>query len=246
VIAADVTLENAPPIEAMPSNEEVESRGEDANASEIAEASAELISEEVRTFEVVETPAESIAPTEAAADPIIEAEPSPSVTSEQTESASLAATGVDSSLEMNAAAGAPEPEMIEVWRPGRPEGRRRPRGEYRHARHGSARSEGANRHAGAVETIGGEVAAPSSAAAEGEHPKAAEQNAGESARRPHRRRRHGGEPPRHDRQAGHAARHDRHRPERREVREKAPDPNSPFAKLASLKAQLEADAKERR
>jgi hypothetical protein len=31
-----------------------------------------------------------------------------------------------------------------------------------------------------------------------------------------------------------------------ERREKAPDPNSPFAKLAGLKAQLEADAKERR
>jgi ATP-dependent RNA helicase SUPV3L1/SUV3 len=30
-----------------------------------------------------------------------------------------------------------------------------------------------------------------------------------------------------------------------ERREKAPDPNSPFAKLAALKAQLEADAKER-
>ena len=29
-------------------------------------------------------------------------------------------------------------------------------------------------------------------------------------------------------------------------RDKAPDPDSPFAKLASLKAQLEADAKERR
>jgi hypothetical protein len=31
-----------------------------------------------------------------------------------------------------------------------------------------------------------------------------------------------------------------------ERREKTPDPNSPFAKLAGLKAQLEADAKERR
>ena len=41
------------------------------------------------------------------------------------------------------------------------------------------------------------------------------------------------------------ARHDRQdrRPDRRE---KAPDPNSPFAKLAALKAQLEAEAKERR
>jgi ATP-dependent RNA helicase SUPV3L1/SUV3 len=29
-------------------------------------------------------------------------------------------------------------------------------------------------------------------------------------------------------------------------REREPDPNSPFAKLAALKAQLEADAKERR
>ncbi len=33
---------------------------------------------------------------------------------------------------------------------------------------------------------------------------------------------------------------------RPEPREKAADPNSPFAKLAALKAQLEADAKERR
>jgi ATP-dependent RNA helicase SUPV3L1/SUV3 len=44
---------------------------------------------------------------------------------------------------------------------------------------------------------------------------------------------------------------DRERPSRpprfeRREREKAPDPNSPFAKLAALKAQLEADAKERR
>jgi ATP-dependent RNA helicase SUPV3L1/SUV3 len=33
---------------------------------------------------------------------------------------------------------------------------------------------------------------------------------------------------------------------RQERREKAPDPNSPFAKLAALKAQLESEAKERR
>jgi len=32
----------------------------------------------------------------------------------------------------------------------------------------------------------------------------------------------------------------------KQAREKRPDPNSPFAKLAALKAQLEADAKERR
>jgi len=36
------------------------------------------------------------------------------------------------------------------------------------------------------------------------------------------------------------------RGEGRERRDKAPDPNSPFAKLAALKEQLEANAKERR
>ena len=49
-----------------------------------------------------------------------------------------------------------------------------------------------------------------------------------------RPRREGQRPP-------HVARH-----ERQERREKAPDPNSPFAKLAALKAQLEEEAKERR
>ena len=68
---------------------------------------------------------------------------------------------------------------------------------------------------------------------------------------PWRRAKFGGEQrfdrPRRDRDRPppNAARHERQdrRPERRE---KAPDPNSPFAKLAALKAQLEADAKERR
>src|SRR5262249_55897927 len=39
---------------------------------------------------------------------------------------------------------------------------------------------------------------------------------------------------------------DRHDYGPRREREKQPDPNSPFAKLAALKAQLEANAKERR
>jgi len=57
----------------------------------------------------------------------------------------------------------------------------------------------------------------------------------------HRRRRQGDhrfDRPRRERAPGQAP-----RPERRE---KTPDPNSPFAKLAALKAQLEAEAKERR
>jgi ATP-dependent RNA helicase SUPV3L1/SUV3 len=244
-IHGEATFENSPPIEGTPSNEEAEPRSERAEASEMAETPSELISQEVQTFEIVETPAESIAPTEPAASPSIEPEPSPSATSEHTESAPLPAADVAVSSDTGAAAPLREPEMIELWRPGRPEGRRRPRGEHRHARHGSGRSEGVPRHAGPVESAVREIAAPSSPA-DGDQPQAAEQNGGETARRPHRRRRHGAEQPRHDRQGGHAARHDRHRPERREAREKAPDPNSPFAKLAALKAQLEADAKERR
>jgi len=57
-----------------------------------------------------------------------------------------------------------------------------------------------------------------------------------------------GGPPRHRRKPEHRAdRSQRERPpaKRFERREKMPDPNSPFAKLAALKAQLEADAKER-
>jgi ATP-dependent RNA helicase SUPV3L1/SUV3 len=51
-----------------------------------------------------------------------------------------------------------------------------------------------------------------------------------------------------ERQEDRQYRQKRDRPpaKRFEHREKRPDPNSPFAKLAALKAQLEADAKERR
>jgi len=49
---------------------------------------------------------------------------------------------------------------------------------------------------------------------------------------------------RHDQKDRHDYKDRREPPQRRE-REKQPDPNSPFAKLAALKAQLEANAKER-
>jgi ATP-dependent RNA helicase SUPV3L1/SUV3 len=51
---------------------------------------------------------------------------------------------------------------------------------------------------------------------------------------------------RQDRHQDRSQKHERAPVKRFERREKAPDPNSPFAKLAALKAQLEADAKERR
>ena len=134
------------------------------------------------------------------------------------------------------------PDLVDVWRPGRSEGRRRPRGPRRGA------GKEANRHANtrpAEQPQVGAIATP--AAGEAPPPSAAETSPAAELRarsgRPVRhRRRHGGEhsPDRPQRE--------RERPpvRRFERREKAPDPNSPFAKLAALKAQLEADAKERR
>jgi ATP-dependent RNA helicase SUPV3L1/SUV3 len=58
----------------------------------------------------------------------------------------------------------------------------------------------------------------------------------------HRQDRH--QDRRHDEKDRHDHKDRREPPQRRE-REKQPDPNSPFAKLAALKAQLEANAKER-
>ncbi|MBZ0146198.1 MAG: hypothetical protein K8F62_01480, partial [Pseudorhodoplanes sp.] len=63
-------------------------------------------------------------------------------------------------------------------------------------------------------------------------------------RRDGERPQHGKGKPRFEGKRGRHERFDQgKRPERAE---RQPDPNSPFAKLAALKAQLEADSKERR
>ncbi|MGD9847232.1 MAG: helicase, partial [Variibacter sp.] len=137
-----------------------------------------------------------------------------------------------------------EPIMIEVWRPGRFENReKRP-----HRRHQRRDQRSAQKLAAEAQTIPSEtVAAPADAVAAPPQPQP----------RPHgprpprkdrggRPRRHdsGADAPRHGKPDGRPPRQDqRPRPERRE---REPDPNSPFAKLAALKAQLEADSKERR
>ena len=159
-----------------------------------------------------------------------------------------------------------EPVMIEVWLPGRalrPEGARRPRPRREHRRDAAR---------GTPQPQSGDgVATPAVAAAEtgGTAPQTADGAPGREGRHSRRRRggqghgerhgeRHGGERhagerhagdqrqdrPSRDRDRGNDRGHGK-RFERRE-RDKAPDPNSPFAKLAALKAQLEADAKERR
>jgi len=139
-----------------------------------------------------------------------------------------------------------EPIMIEVWRPGRagrPEGARRPRFKRREAGRHKAAEQGAPRQPDAA------VAAVAAASTEASPPSA------ESAatEQPHAKRhqRHHRRPKPEQRFDRPPRERDRERPARpqrfeRREREKAPDPNSPFAKLAALKAQLEADAKERR
>jgi ATP-dependent RNA helicase SUPV3L1/SUV3 len=241
--AADIAegaTEDSAAVDATPSD------GEAAPSCQKAEA-----------CDIPETPAGSIAPSADPAIPIIESEDSASAPAEPAGSASLpAADAVASSGETSSTAPAPgaEPEMIDVWRPSRSDGRRRPRGEHRHPRHGSGRPRGVRERGVGAPAAPIEATASSSspAVAEGQQAPAAEQTAPDAPRMPRRRdrRRHGAdqrpEGARHDRQGAHVARHDRHRQERHEAREKTADPNSPFAKLAALKAQLEAEAKERR
>ncbi|MGC1446078.1 MAG: helicase-related protein [Xanthobacteraceae bacterium] len=153
-----------------------------------------------------------------------------------------------------------EPIMIEVWMPGRAvradSPRRRPR-HRREPRRDAATPQPQSGEGAATPAAADAAAAPSTA-------EATENGQSREGRHSRHRRRQGGErhagerqnqrqnqrqDQRHDR-----SQRDRDRPqdrphvkrfERRE-RDKAPDPNSPFAKLAALKAQLEADAKERR
>jgi ATP-dependent RNA helicase SUPV3L1/SUV3 len=134
-----------------------------------------------------------------------------------------------------------EPVMIEVWRPGRGDGGRRPGQKDRERRHHGRRHSPAAVQRPQEPQVGTVAAAEPGAAAAAAEPAQPSAPARE------------GRPPRHRRRPGGEYRSDRPSRERDrppvkrfERREKAPDPNSPFAKLAALKAQLEADAKERR
>jgi ATP-dependent RNA helicase SUPV3L1/SUV3 len=141
---------------------------------------------------------------------------------------------------------ADEPVLIEVWRPSRSEVRRRPHhGRQRAPRETAAKSAGGRRHDAAAGTVTAQAAAGSTPT---DQTAPTDQAASAETARP-------GRPARHRRRHGADQRFDRPRREaergtaqvvRQERREKAPDPNSPFAKLAVLKAQLEADAKGRR
>jgi ATP-dependent RNA helicase SUPV3L1/SUV3 len=194
---------------------------------------------------------------DAAAPPIVEPQPataSVGVQAPETEPATITADGggvpsptgatAETAEPLKDAATPPpsEPLFIEVWRPGRPEGRRRPRGRHREAGKNSAKGAGEpTQEAGAPAVSAQEK---QEAAAESPSEKTAPAEPSKAERHSRHRRRHGPDQrfdrPRREREQApaHVARQER--------REKAPDPNSPFAKLAALKAQLEAEAKERR
>src|SRR6202166_937578 len=155
-------------------------------------------------------------------------------------------TGAEASPNIAPAHPAEEAVMIEGWRPGRagrPEGPRRPRFKRREAGRHRAAEQGAPRQPeqliAAVAGAQTEASPPSGEGAAAEQP---------DAKRQHRRHRRHKPEQRFDRPPRERDRERPARPPRfeRREREKAPDPNSPFAKLAALKAQLEADAKERR
>ena len=134
-------------------------------------------------------------------------------------------------------------EMIEVWRPGRAGDRHRGRPRVR------ARAK----------PVRAEPAAATNVSAESGAPAITEANVAPAVTEPDRQKdadRRAHRPARQRRKPEHRADHQErdgregHKPRERagkrfEAREKMPDPNSPFAKLAVLKAKLEADAKER-
>jgi ATP-dependent RNA helicase SUPV3L1/SUV3 len=172
---------------------------------------------------------------------------SPTAEAEETKATPEPSSAVEASADVVPDKPAEEPVMIEVWRPGRavrPEGPRRQRFKRREAGRHKAAEQGAPRQPDAATAA--VAAAPTEASPPGPEGAAAEQPHAKRHQRHHRR-------PKPEQRFDRPPRErDRERPprpprfERPREREKAPDPNSPFAKLAALKAQLEADAKERR
>jgi ATP-dependent RNA helicase SUPV3L1/SUV3 len=249
----------APPAEVASSGDEpastVEAPDEIATDADVADAVTEatLTTPEAEHVAEAPQPAPEVATDPAPMDASAETPAEPVVSAAAAPTAESTSMPVESAPAEPSAGSAAEPEMIEVWRPGRAEGRPRPHRKHRERGKQFGRRAGAESAIPARAPEGAEAAATAGdgAAAEQGAEQAARADAGQPERHSRRGRRFGGEQrfdrPRRDRErpppnAGRHERQDR-RPERRE---KAPDPNSPFAKLAALKAQLEADAKERR
>jgi ATP-dependent RNA helicase SUPV3L1/SUV3 len=231
-------VEAAAPEPAAPAGEEAPP---DAPVAAAAESGAPepATAEPVAAEPVPAAIAPSDGPSESSGDPPVAAQVA-------VEATTAAETGAPAAAE-TAPPAAAEEAFIEVWRPGRPEGARhgRPRGQRRGERRPEPRApaaEAARPEAVVVPNPSPTPAAPAPA------------EAAKPADGPPRPQRHGRKPrsdrpprePREPRESGGRAAFAKSYGAPKERRDKGPDPNSPFAKLAALKEQLEANAKERR
>jgi ATP-dependent RNA helicase SUPV3L1/SUV3 len=219
-----------------------------------AELAAEVADPMLEAPEATETPEEAKAAAAPEAATAAEGVPDTSAPSEAAAEEPAAPMASKTAAEVPAApasAAPAEEALVEVWRPTRSDERRPPR----------RRQRGARPHGEQAAGVGRESQPAGDGEAAARPPRSERPERPERGERPpeHRRQRD-----RDDKRGHHERRRERHdrpvearserpdrpshppRPPRQERREKAPDPNSPFAKLAALKAQLEADAKERR
>ncbi|WP_238310999.1 helicase-related protein [Methylobacterium organophilum] len=163
----------------------------------------------------------------------VEAPAEPALAAEAAPEAAEAADEASAETPEAEPAAPAEPETVEVWhlhRFQRSAGQQRhgrPRGDNREGRGGEREARGP----GGPQRRGNRP--------EGEHREWPEGGRGQGGPRRDRFRPEGGEPPRHDRHDDkrRAGPREDQRPPRRE---RQPDPDSPFAKLAALKAQLES------
>jgi len=189
--------------------------------------STETIPASTDSIEVTETPAVAETAPPIAADPVpVAEEPAVEKPSEL----------VMETAEIAAAATPQEPAMIEVWRPGRPQGERRPQHRERHARRPQ------NKQA-QVPTAEGAAAAEASVQHTVEANQKEKPQRGAMFHKRERRPDRGSQTDRNQ-QRGERPRgkYPRER-ERERPRERPIDPNSPFAALLELKARLEAEQK---
>ncbi len=223
-----------------------------ASAAEPTPAPSELSAAEVAAAMGLTQPEPPAAPVAEPQEPPpaeeLSADPVANVADESASELPQQADGAD-------AAAKPAEEFIEVWRPGRVEGRERNR--RRFGRGAAADGKTSDGKASAQQS-------PAAADAAADGAASTEAGGAEAGAREHRRPRGGRRPQRGERAERHERSHERHerphraeggRPprhghgkprfeERRERPERQPDPNSPFAKLAALKAQLESGGKE--
>ena len=220
---------------AAPEAEPAEGETADESAGTPVDAATEALATETSATETsaTESPhAEAEQPAEADAAPAAEAiaeETAPDAAAEAEPDAAETAEAVGAEGE-----GAAEIPQIEVWRlqrhqrPAHQRPQNRPRGAGR-GRDGGQQGQ----HSGQGRPDGGR---PEQRRAEGDGGPRPGRDRG-----PRRDRFEGGRPERRDDQRGAEQRHSGPRPDQRPPRrERAPDPDSPFAKLAALKAQLEA------